>query len=581
MNSLKRSVLVLTSIIILNTFSPSAYAVGGDTPGLISQASSSTSTTQTTDINSGELSPSDAAKVVQSTQEMNDLNSSNYVSSACNYVGSMLYRNAIPIACAAATAGLLQVARNCKDPMTQKFLLVSGVAAVRQIHHALGGDHKVTEAIQDAASYVFGSEQLPAIVANKIELRKQFSTLKEEFEKIKSNPLVPSTNKQAVERIIKDLNERFNNPNNYGNQLSGPNSNESLIALGLKICRLPSTIQPFSADQVDPVTGKTRKQLGIELMNRYEGEAKNVIEQLLETMVRISRGQGELNNDRELFFLLGAPGTGKTELIRDLARASGYHLCEAKLEQNDIRAGRSEIDRCLSQAPHLTSILFLDEADVALNLPTGNKRSPFLNSLIQDILSAKETTFVSDQLSAHMRALGPDVPEVKHNTSKVIVVLAGNKLVNDPTGAFQRRIATIQMPKFSKTKRTEIADKMFNYYLNGFQPLVSLIEKSDKELLNSIIEEDDKKNDGVGILEMVIKDYVRYLSRVHQPTPFTRSTQEPFDILATFRRYEPTPKANSIEGSSERNSPLSSNLSNGQGHGEGHDDDRDDDDSVF
>lgn len=292
------------------------------------------------------------------------------------------------------------------------------------------------------------------------------------------------------------------------------------------------------------------------ILQNYSSEVKQQVARLVAEI--ITHSSVEKPSKRITPALLkGPPGTGKTHLVRQLAKALELPFCEFKISEyrsingnnmwsNDPERGvvldallKASLDQ--PQNPASNIILFLDEPDKVLEKgkneifthPTGNAVNTFLHTLL-------ESGTVDFPLQRFFNA--------DHSIRHMIVFLGVNRGFTEVLGqeggqALETRVRTISFDKgFDREKkRALVADFIQEKYRE-----LKIDESSipiDKGVIEKILNKDEEaKIKGVRILFDVVNEYIHSIINKDDVAFYADAEMAPFDVNGAYAEHLPKKK---------------------------------------
>lgn len=257
---------------------------------------------------------------------------------------------------------------------------------------------------------------------------------------------------------------------------------------------------------------------------------------------------------RPIFYLLGAPGTGKTYLVDELGKILKLPVIKIKLNPNTnefdlIGAPTNRYESggelgILTKAfsalqPDLNfnnAIIFIDEADKVLNKEQDSSSGSYSSS---GPISRPLKTFLLDLFERNPKPLRFNSLGVSLDISRITFVLAGNAPVIGKSNEFMQRMNQINFGAFSLEKRMGIACTQFgrsqSNYGHDTPSLASLLAP-----IVAMSRADDDRNLGIKNLLKTLDNYTLYLKK---------SESENFDLSKNPFDWKKALKDNSLRSS--------------------------------
>ncbi|MBP6218056.1 MAG: AAA family ATPase [Oligoflexales bacterium] len=277
------------------------------------------------------------------------------------------------------------------------------------------------------------------------------------------------------------------------------------------------------------------------LIAPYSPEIRGKIDVIIGNIVGLSMASGtskntcELNSKddkkgcghvRPIFYLLGAPGTGKTYLVDEIGKTFNLPVIKIKLNPNtnefelignptnryDSSGELGVLTKAFSSLRQDLNfnnpIVFIDEADKIFNKGDGSSDSYSSSSPMSRPLK----TFLLDLFDRNHKPLRFNSLGVSLDISKVTFVLAGNAPVIAKTNEFMQRMNSINFGAFSLERRMEIACTQFGRSQQNY----NYDSSSIAGLLQTIVaisREDDDMNIGIKSLLKTLDNYILHLKK--------------------------------------------------------------------
>lgn len=220
---------------------------------------------------------------------------------------------------------------------------------------------------------------------------------------------------------------------------------------------------PSETKQVD-IDAQAKEKLAV-LLKEVQPNVREAVNDMVSAISINSKKPRNAQSSRQIFFMLGAPGTGKTRLMSKLANIIGLPLLKmnfAEFKENADFNGPSErwedlkkfslltraITSAQTNAPtYKNSIIFIDEVDKAFS-PEDIYASFSSRTLITQVLEllSQDTKYFP------LKDLGTSV-----DVSSYIFVLAGNKPIASAGGAIMNRMNVIKFGQIEEADRIKIA----------------------------------------------------------------------------------------------------------------------------
>lgn len=347
----------------------------------------------------------------------------------------------------------------------------------------------------DTRLYKWTQSILKTPLDSGLNIYENFYAVKRKFEVEQSE--LPQAHKRAIVDILTQV-ETSLDPNEFHVSFSmgGDGKNATVfkdLQKVLAILAIPRKEKKLTLDE------QTTESLNSVLEN-YPTEVKDTLRNLTRAKVSYTRDRIEL---RSHLFLLGAPGTGKTRLVKKYADAMGLPLIKisfAKIKEvSDLVGSSNMFERkglsAFSKAFLLVEtdkrfsngIIFIDEIDKS----SDSHRSGSIKEFLLQLLDKDNKTLKLEDLG------------VTIDLSKYTIVFAGNKSFAE--SSLMSRVKTINFGGFTLEKRVGIACS----YFHGIQSKNPL-SAEEIETLVSIAHVDQAHNIGVRALFNVVDEFFQF-----------------------------------------------------------------------
>lgn len=469
-------------------------------------------------------------------------------------------------------------------PLLKKFtdLFSDMPIAFQQAPYLVGIKGTPTYTISDLADKVYDSFQYYfATSSSKKDLwhpREMLEARRLKFLAIRDN--LPPSYEEAITDHLTVLQkqydkELFETPNNFN--LNIVNDNEKIEAQKKfskvdRIMNLPLKPKKMTmpAEQMETLLNP----YPVEIRDLLSNLVSNILNRSMQATQASSREesitcpqqQGATSKDcdqaRPIFYLLGAPGTGKTYFVDELGKILKIPVIKLKLHPGSNEfdlvgkpAARYESDGELggltkafsSLSPELNysnAIVFIDEADKILN---KDKESSSYSSASGQ-MARQLKPFLLELFERNPKPLRLNSLNVSFDVSKITFILAGNSPIVGKTNEFMQRMNVINFGGFSLEKRVGIACTQFGRIQANYER----DPQSLADLLAPIVamsKEDDDRNLGVKNLLKTLDNYVLHLKNFDYKqedlvkNPFDwkkmlKSNSKSADILSEFALFK-------------------------------------------
>lgn len=253
------------------------------------------------------------------------------------------------------------------------------------------------------------------------------------------------------------------------------------------------------------------------LISNYAETTQDELKRLVSQLSQISHEES-LGTEitRNLYYFVGAPGTGKTHLVREFAHKVGVPLIELNLKSvksvEDLfgdctrynNEGAQKISKFVESLTSLpqdkrynNAIIFLDEVDKIFgNIPKGFEAGQLEMGMLQFLDPSKKTVQLCD--------IGLN----KFDISRFTFVLAGNREIKRKE--MKDRLKRIKFGGFSLEKREDIACHLFSKKIGMKEKEIFSSDSNLKEVIN-LAQIDSSLNIGVRNLEKTLASYSSHL----------------------------------------------------------------------
>lgn len=364
----------------------------------------------------------------------------------------------------------------------------------------------------------------------------QFETTRQKFDAIQ---------KELDESIAADITEHlealstsalFNEalrPNNKGDQTKVDNYLQNVNAM----MSLPYQIRDLSPDEE-----QIFKNLE-ELLRLYPEDVRAPIQKIVDLHIMSSRSKKK-GFSKNIVYLWGPAGTGKSFLAKGLAKAMNLTLIELDMKPSFVQlfglglfelvtknpTELSQFTRTLlnfgKKAPEKNSVMYLNEIDKVLNSPSdeaSNKKTMFLDILDPD----------KDRIKLR------DLP-VQFDVSRFLYVLVGNEKIqsNSRFSALDDRMTMIEFKGYDLEPKKEIA---LQYFDSLVEQIKITVGEKDRSLINELMaySHNVKKQVSLRTPFKVIEIYINWLSKEKRVGDF--DYKHTLDVLS--KEKEATPHA--------------------------------------
>ncbi len=295
-----------------------------------------------------------------------------------------------------------------------------------------------------------------------------------------------------------------------------------------------------------------------ELLSNYPETLQKKLTNFANGISYRSKQDASTQNFRQVLYLQGAPGTGKTwfaehfadvfyELSEDKSISEGLPLIKISLEDvTDLRdligqpASRfDDMDRKpskFSQAltnlaknmRYKNAIIVLDEADKFLNSERAAEIRGYLTKEIFNLSTKK----------MKLHDLGVEV-----DISNYHFILIGNAPIFDASNAFMDRMTVLKFPAFDEEKRIRIACGEFGKGMSKLDEDISITDENFQLILEGV-HKDQVQKPGVRSLLKTVEEYIEHLrnpENLKVKFPFSERLEANSQIYADpYSMYETT-----------------------------------------
>jgi hypothetical protein len=278
------------------------------------------------------------------------------------------------------------------------------------------------------------------------------------------------------------------------------------------------------------------------LLKSYPKEFRKQIEEFTYQLKDHSKNTKKDLIGKNILFILGSPGTGKTRFIERYGDIVGLPSKKVTFKSvEDLNGGNYHnpqvppgvIARSLEALKATNGLIIIDEVDKVL----GGHDLYSLKEPLLVLLDPSKPTFLDNGFG-----VGGGYPV---DISRLTLIMVGNEIpdVLKNTPGMRRRMIVIKMPSLEVTEKKEIARQLLKNQIqknSHRQFREEDLTESDTRMLNQICELD--KSEGVAIIEKVISDFLFYRERIIEKSaqkgiPVSNEMIEKFDIAKSFSKY--------------------------------------------
>lgn len=338
----------------------------------------------------------------------------------------------------------------------------------------------------------------------------RYEMLLKKFNSIKSS---------LTESIVNRLKYHFDNIRDGGllNEAMRPKNTEDRKNLLNYLDNIETVMDlPRKVKDLSPNKAAIMDRLN-ELLRLYPEEIKEPIQDAVDLHTAMSSNKGKTTVTKNILYLWGEPGTGKSYLAEHLAQLMDLDFIEVDLKgakYEDI-FGTSYFEFKHSTTEKLSrfsksflkkeerplyknSVIFINEADKILN-NSHSTDALSIKSMLLDILDTSQDKHID------LREL-----KIKLDMSSYLFIIVGNKLVDSEE--LNDRMTTIKFEGFGLPSKLEIAQKHFDKIMTSFNLTAT---EEDRVLVNNLLEYShvDKKQASLRKPFKVIELYANWLSQ--------------------------------------------------------------------
>ncbi|HXW53830.1 MAG TPA: AAA family ATPase [Myxococcota bacterium] len=365
---------------------------------------------------------------------------------------------------------------------------------------------KLEGSVASLQNSIWPTEDMKALEAIELEL--------------KLNEKIPEKRVKDTRARIRELRARWDQARSY----MPPDRKETdrKISCLKKLVALPTSCQQLQA-------GDRCKIIEDAMASTFDRKLVDAIKLMVFGIEQRSMSTGQKEGSKPAYLFIGAPGTGKTETAKLIAKCLGLPFFKVNLAENPPESlccvrkipgdnnGHEEakITECFLKAKVQNCVFFFDEAHDALR--SSNKKSADYQSVLKRLLT--EGNYFDEGL------------ETEIFTKDIICIFAANIRPDDAAGALLDRMECFDFLPAVIKARTTIANKFLDQAVKQFGTPSGLVSSND-ETFQQIIKYDAEhcSEQGVRPLERVIEKYV--LFRMASSTGII--TQKSFEIETEF-----------------------------------------------